>query len=103
MCAPRWTGVTVSKEQLAEATARVKAAGLSDRITLLFCDYRWALAWTGGTWSAASCLIHVAQHVANLWSRQRAPSWRAPTPDSEAPHGGHRHMPAMKGLTLIPK
>ncbi len=36
----RWTGVTVSKEQLAEATARVEAAGLSDRVTLLFCDYR---------------------------------------------------------------
>lgn len=38
--APRVTGITVSKEQLAEATARVKAAGLSDRVTLLFCDYR---------------------------------------------------------------
>ena len=36
----RVTGITVSKEQLAEATARVKAAGLADRITLLFCDYR---------------------------------------------------------------
>ena len=38
----RWTGITVSTEQLAEAVARVKAAGLSDRITLLFCDYRRA-------------------------------------------------------------
>ena len=37
----RWTGITVSKEQLAEAKARVKAAGLSDRITLMFCDYRY--------------------------------------------------------------
>ena len=37
----RWTGITVSKEQLAEATARVDAAGLTDRITLLFCDYRF--------------------------------------------------------------
>ncbi len=36
----RVTGVTVSKEQLAEATARVAAAGLADKITLLFCDYR---------------------------------------------------------------
>ncbi|KAL4856846.1 Tuberculostearic acid methyltransferase UfaA1 [Chlorella vulgaris] len=36
----RVTGITVSKEQLAEATARVKVAGLSDRVTLLFCDYR---------------------------------------------------------------
>jgi cyclopropane-fatty-acyl-phospholipid synthase len=34
------TGLTLSKEQLAEATARVKAAGLSDKISLLFCDYR---------------------------------------------------------------
>lgn len=36
----RVTGLTLSKEQLAEATARVKAAGLQDNITLLFCDYR---------------------------------------------------------------
>lgn len=36
----RVTGITVSKEQLAEATARVKAAGLADRVTLMFCDYR---------------------------------------------------------------
>ena len=36
----RWTGITVSKQQLAEATARVEAAGLADRVTLLFCDYR---------------------------------------------------------------
>ncbi len=36
----RVTGITVSKEQLAEATARVKAAGLADRVTLTFCDYR---------------------------------------------------------------
>jgi hypothetical protein len=35
-----WTGLTVSKQQLGEAVARVKAAGLSDSITLLFCDYR---------------------------------------------------------------
>ena len=36
----RWTGLTLSKEQLEEASKRVKAAGLSDRVTLLFCDYR---------------------------------------------------------------
>ena len=36
----RVTGLTISKEQLAEATARVKAAGLDDRVKLLFCDYR---------------------------------------------------------------
>mmetsp|Transcript_519 Transcript_519/g.1567 ORF Transcript_519/g.1567 Transcript_519/m.1567 type:complete len:846 (+) Transcript_519:245-2782(+) len=34
------TGLTLSKEQLAEATQRVKAAGLQDQVTLLFCDYR---------------------------------------------------------------
>ena len=33
-------GLTLSKEQLAEATQRVKDAGLEDRITLLYCDYR---------------------------------------------------------------
>ncbi|MEW5297105.1 MAG: hypothetical protein WDW36_000333 [Sanguina aurantia] len=36
----RVTGLTVSKEQLAEAHARVKAAGLEDKINLIFCDYR---------------------------------------------------------------
>ncbi|BDA46075.1 probable cyclopropane-fatty-acyl-phospholipid synthase at C-terminar half [Coccomyxa sp. Obi] len=36
----RWTGLTVSKQQLEEGVARVKAADLSDNITLLFCDYR---------------------------------------------------------------
>ena len=30
----------MSKAQLEEAGARVKAAGLGDAITLLFCDYR---------------------------------------------------------------
>ena len=34
------TGITLSKEQLAEAKLRVKQAGLDDRIKLLFCDYR---------------------------------------------------------------
>lgn len=36
------TGVTLSKQQLEEAVKRVKAAGLSESITLLFCDYREA-------------------------------------------------------------
>ncbi|GAX82389.1 hypothetical protein CEUSTIGMA_g9817.t1 [Chlamydomonas eustigma] len=36
----RVTGLTISKEQLSEATARVKAAGLENKVTLLFCDYR---------------------------------------------------------------
>ncbi len=35
-----WTGLTVSKQQLEEGVARVKAAGLADSIRLLFCDYR---------------------------------------------------------------
>ena len=35
-----WTGLTVSRQQLEEAAARVKAVGLSDSIRLLFCDYR---------------------------------------------------------------
>ena len=38
----RLTGVTLSKQQLEEAVQRVKAAGLSESITLLFCDYREA-------------------------------------------------------------
>lgn len=33
-------GLTLSKEQLAEAKQRVKEAGLDDKITLLLCDYR---------------------------------------------------------------
>jgi cyclopropane fatty-acyl-phospholipid synthase-like methyltransferase len=35
-----WTGITVSKAQLEEAAARVKAAGLAGAVTLLLCDYR---------------------------------------------------------------
>lgn len=34
------TTVTISEEQFAEATARIQAAGLSDQIELLLCDYR---------------------------------------------------------------
>lgn len=63
----RVTGLTLSKEQLAEATARVAAAGLSDKVTLLFCDYRYGvlhllagmhtpLCMTG--WTAACFLAH---------------------------------------------
>jgi cyclopropane fatty-acyl-phospholipid synthase-like methyltransferase len=43
------TGLTLSKEQLAEATARVAAAGLSDKVTLLFCDYRYVCNSSGCT------------------------------------------------------
>ena len=34
------TGITISKEQLVEAQARVKAEGLDHLIDLRFCDYR---------------------------------------------------------------
>jgi hypothetical protein len=44
----RVTGLTLSKEQLAEATLRVDAAGLSDRIKLLLCDYRCGDSRGGG-------------------------------------------------------
>ncbi len=36
----RVTGVTISKEQLEYARARLERAGLSDRVDLQFCDYR---------------------------------------------------------------
>jgi cyclopropane fatty-acyl-phospholipid synthase-like methyltransferase len=36
----RVTGVTISTEQFDEATKRVKEAGLSDRISIVFSDYR---------------------------------------------------------------
>ena len=35
-----WTGITISKAQLEEATRRVEAAGLGGRVQLVFCDYR---------------------------------------------------------------
>jgi cyclopropane-fatty-acyl-phospholipid synthase len=34
------TTVTISEEQFSEASARIEAAGLSDRIEILLCDYR---------------------------------------------------------------
>ena len=36
----RVTGITISTEQLAEARARVKAAGLEDKVNLIMQDYR---------------------------------------------------------------
>ncbi|XP_021849209.1 uncharacterized protein [Spinacia oleracea] len=36
----RYTGITLSEEQLKFCQQRVKEAGLEDRITLLLCDYR---------------------------------------------------------------
>ncbi|XP_039122010.1 LOW QUALITY PROTEIN: uncharacterized protein LOC120258614 [Dioscorea cayenensis subsp. rotundata] len=36
----KYTGITLSKEQLHYAQSRVKDAGLEDRITFLLCDYR---------------------------------------------------------------
>lgn len=35
-----WTGVTLSKQQLEEAAARVAASGCTDRVTILLQDYR---------------------------------------------------------------
>ena len=40
-------GITVSQEQLTEARERVSAAGLQDRIDLVFCDYREVVARYG--------------------------------------------------------
>lgn len=45
------SGITLSKEQLAEATQRVKAEGLSDRVHLMYCDYRDC---PGGLWDTGS-------------------------------------------------
>ncbi|EKX37689.1 hypothetical protein GUITHDRAFT_165417 [Guillardia theta CCMP2712] len=36
----RVTGITISEEQFSYATAKVEERGMSDRITILFCDYR---------------------------------------------------------------
>ncbi|CAI5999471.1 unnamed protein product, partial [Closterium sp. NIES-64] len=36
----RYTGITLSSQQLQLATERVKAAGLQDRINFMLCDYR---------------------------------------------------------------
>jgi hypothetical protein len=59
VAACRVTGLTLSKEQLAEATARVAAAGLSDKVTLLFCDYRYGVT-TGILLTPGACahLLH---------------------------------------------
>ena len=36
----KWTGVTISSEQLAWGQRRVKELGLSDHVDLRLCDYR---------------------------------------------------------------
>ena len=36
----RITALTISREQFDHATARIAAAGLADRVTIKFCDYR---------------------------------------------------------------
>jgi len=36
----RVTAITISRQQLAEAQARVAAAGVADRVDIAFCDYR---------------------------------------------------------------
>jgi len=42
-----WTAITISKEQLALASERIKAAGVDDRVRVVFCDYREAAAELG--------------------------------------------------------
>ena len=55
--------MTVSKQQLEEAVTRVKAAGLSDSIKLLFCDYREGQRL--GTFDkVCSLCLGVARHIA---------------------------------------
>eukprot|EP00928_Gymnodinium_smaydae_P043269 TRINITY_DN2902_c0_g2_i2.p1 TRINITY_DN2902_c0_g2~~TRINITY_DN2902_c0_g2_i2.p1 ORF type:complete len:883 (-),score=202.46 TRINITY_DN2902_c0_g2_i2:277-2871(-) len=43
----RWTAITLSQQQLELATERVQAAGVSDRVRVVFCDYRDAAATFG--------------------------------------------------------
>ena len=65
----RWTGLTISKQQLAEAAARVEAAGLSDRIELLFCDYRAChCAFDKVCPLAGSCALHLQVLQGCCWT-----------------------------------
>lgn len=43
----RWTAITLSKQQLQLASERVQAAGVADRVRVVFCDYRDAAATLG--------------------------------------------------------
>eukprot|EP00931_Biecheleriopsis_adriatica_P069584 TRINITY_DN4340_c0_g1_i1.p1 TRINITY_DN4340_c0_g1~~TRINITY_DN4340_c0_g1_i1.p1 ORF type:complete len:888 (+),score=219.88 TRINITY_DN4340_c0_g1_i1:98-2761(+) len=43
----RWTAITLSQQQLELARMRVKAAGVEDRVRVIFCDYRDAAATFG--------------------------------------------------------
>ena len=61
----RWTGITISKAQLEEATRRVAAAGLTDQIRLLFCDYREC---EGRFDAVISCEMIEAVGQEHLWS-----------------------------------
>mmetsp|Transcript_23863 Transcript_23863/g.68873 ORF Transcript_23863/g.68873 Transcript_23863/m.68873 type:complete len:785 (+) Transcript_23863:1189-3543(+) len=42
-----WTAITISQQQLALASERVAAAGVGDRVRIVFCDYRDAAATFG--------------------------------------------------------
>ncbi|MFE9423718.1 class I SAM-dependent methyltransferase [Kitasatospora sp. NPDC006697] len=55
----RVTAVTLSQRQHAFATAAVEAAGLTDRVEVLLCDYREIAA---GPFDAISC-IEMGEHV----------------------------------------
>ncbi|KAE8380442.1 cyclopropane-fatty-acyl-phospholipid synthase [Aspergillus bertholletiae] len=46
----RVTGITLSKEQKSWADDRIKAAGLQDRVDILYCDYRNVPAPPSGTY-----------------------------------------------------
>lgn len=69
-------------EQLKEAQQRVKAAGLSDRITLLYCDYR-ELPGSGEYDAVVSCEMIEAvghEHLPSFFStigRMLKPGGRA--------------------------
>lgn len=63
-------GLTLSKEQLGEAAARVKAAGLEDKVSFQFCDYRDFKCGEHGTLQVA-CFGHQYTQPALEPSMQR--------------------------------
>ena len=63
---PRVTGLTLSKEQLAEATLRVDKAGLGDKVTLLLCDYRCGARLQGARGLSCVCVAAPRCSIAPL-------------------------------------
>ncbi|KAL7933141.1 cyclopropane-fatty-acyl-phospholipid synthase [Trichoderma chlorosporum] len=61
----RVTGLTLSKEQKALAEERIQAAGFSDKITILLCDYRKAPVPEGGYDRIIS--IEMLEHVGDKY------------------------------------